>query len=139
MSGFWWAVCAAVVWGIVPFLEKAGLSGTKPLTGVFYRSLGVALGLIVLFPFFVKPDQVRSVDFRSSVLIMLGGFLASIVGQIFFYHGLKTGEVSRMVLIAGSYPFITFLLGVCFLHESFTLHKGLGGALILAGLWLLKS
>ncbi len=70
--------------------------------------------------------------------IMLGGFMASIIGQIFFYNALKIGEVSKVVPIAATYPLIAFLFGVIFLGESFTFTKGIGIALLMAGLFLLR-
>ena len=138
MSAFWWAALTAGVWGVVPLLEKAGLSRMAPMTGVFYRSLGVALGFIILSIAWVKPGDVRSVDLRSAFLLMTGGLLASIVGQIFFYNALKLGEVSKMVLVGGSYPFVTFLLGILVFGESVSLYKVLGAALVMAGLFFLK-
>jgi len=138
MNAFWWAVLSAAVWGIVPLVEKAGLIRTAPMTGVFYRSLGVVIGFVLLAVFWVRPAEMKMVDAKSAMLLMLGGFLASIVGQIFFYQALKAGEVSKMVLVAGSYPVMTFLLGILIFGESFTLFKAAGATLILAGLLLLK-
>ena len=138
MSWFLWAFCAALVWGVAPLIEKTGLRHIAPMTGLFFRSLGVAIGLVLLAVFAVKPQEIRSADPRSALLLMTGGFLASIVGQTFFYNGLKIGEVSRMVPISGSYPFIAFLLGVLFMGESFTLLKFGGALLIISGIWLLK-
>ena len=139
MNAFWWAVLSAGIWGIVPLMEKAGLERTAPMAGIFYRCLGVTLGAALLFVFAVRPAEIKAVDHRSAALLMFGGLLASVLGQIFFYQSLKTGEVSKMVFVAGCYPFLTFLLGVLFIHESFSLRKGLASALILGGLWLLKK
>ena len=138
MNAYWWAVMSACVWGGVPLIEKAGLARTAPITGVFYRSLGVLLGFLILSIAWVKPGEVRSVDMKSAILLMTGGLLASIVGQIFFYNALKLGEISKMVLVGGSYPVITFLLGILVFGESVNLYKILGAALVMAGLVLLK-
>ena len=133
-----WAISAAAIWGIVPLLEKLGLVTAKPLAGLFYRCVGVVVGFVWLAAFMVKPQELKSVDGRSIVLLMLAGLLASVVAQIAFYNGLKLGEVSRVVPISGSYPFIAFLLGIFFLGESVNLMKIGGVLLILAGIWLLK-
>lgn len=138
MSAYGWAVMTAVIWGIVPLLEKAGLSRATPVTGIFYRSLGVVLGFLILSATWVKPGEVRSVDLKSALLLMTGGLLASVVGQIFFYNALKLGEVSKMVLVGGSYPVITFLLGILIFGESVNLYKILGAILVMTGLLLLK-
>jgi len=71
-------------------------------------------------------------------LLVLGGFLASVVGQIFFYHGLKVGEASKVVPLAATYPLISFILGVIFLNEQLTLPKALGLGFILVGVFFLR-
>ena len=138
MNAFIWAVLAALVWGVVPIFEKVGLRQTMPLAGLFYRSVGVMVGMLLLGFFMVKPQEIRSVDIRSALCLMAGGFLASFIAQIFFYNSLKVGEVSRIVPLAGSYPLIAFLLGVLLLGESVTPFKMVGVLLVLSGVWFLK-
>lgn len=138
MNAYWWAVITAGVWGIVPLLEKTGLVKTTPFVGLFYRCLGVVFGLLILGIFTLKPAEIKSVDIRSAFLLILGGFLASFVGQMFFYHSLKIGEVSKVVPISGSYPFLTFLLGILIFNESFSPVKLIGVLLVIAGIWVLK-
>ncbi|MBD3296619.1 MAG: EamA family transporter [Candidatus Omnitrophica bacterium] len=138
MSGYFWALLTACIWGLVPVLEKTGLSQIKPFQGLFFRSLGIVLGLALLGLFIVKPAEIRAVPVRSALILVLSGFMASFLAQIAFYHALKVGEVSRVVPVAGSFPMIAFLLGVVFLGETFTLVKAAGMALVIGGIWLLK-
>jgi len=133
-----WAVLAALIWGVVPLIEKMGLSRVDPLIGLFYRCIGVLAGLLLLSVYAVRSGQITSIDRRSLLLLVSGGFLASIVAQICFYHSLKTGEISRAVPIAGSFPLISFVLGVVFLGESLSLVKIVGVLLIVGGIWALK-
>ena len=72
------------------------------------------------------------------VLVLLGGFLASVVGQVFFYHALKTGESSKVVPLAATYPLVSFILGVILLGEKVTFAKTGGIIFILLGVFLLK-
>lgn len=139
MKAFYFAMMTALVWGIVPILEKMGVMRIAPMAGIMIRSCGVIIGISILAVF--NNQAVREAlkaDPRTIFLLVLGGFLASIVGQIFFYNALKTGEASKVVPVAGIYPLVTFLLGVIFLGETLTLVKGTGLALILLGLFLLK-
>jgi len=139
MSAFMLAVIAALIWGVVPLLEKTGLNATvDALAGLFYRCVGVILGLLVLVTFIIKPSHIKTVSVKPALLLISAGFLASFVAQIAFYKALKLGQVSRVVPISGSYPFIAFILGVLFLGESFNLAKLFGCALIIVGIWLLK-
>lgn len=126
------------MWGVVPVMEKMGLNRTQPFAALFYRSFGVVLGFIVLGLFMVKPAQIKSVEPKAAVMLVLAGFIASFLAQIAFYHGLKIGEVSRVVPVAGAYPFISFLLGAALLGEAVTLPKLAGVVLVMYGVWLLK-
>lgn len=138
MTAFWWAVATACIWGIVPLLEKVGLAKVEPMVALFYRSFGVFLGLIFLSVFAVKPEQIKAVDIRSIILLVLAGFMASFLAQITFYHALKIGEVSKVVPISGSYHLIAFVLSIFLLGETLTSIKVLGVFFIIFGVWLLK-
>ena len=138
MNAFWFAVVTACIWGVVPILEKLGLSKTDPMVALFYRCLGVVIGLFVLSVFVVRPEQIKSVDAKSIFLLVLAGFLASFVAQITFYYGLKLGEVSRVVPISSTYHLIAVVLGILIFKEGITMSKIAGASLIFAGAWLLK-
>ncbi len=138
MDAFWWAVLTACIWGIVPILEKLGLAKIEPFTALFYRSFGVLLGIILLGLFVVKPEQMKAVDLRSVALLIVAGFLASVVAQVTFYHALKIGPVSRVVPISGTYPLIAFFLGVLIFREAVTPAKLMGVLLVVSGIWLLR-
>ena len=138
MNYFTWAILAAVIWGVVPLFEKLGLLRVQPMVGLFYRSLGVVIGLLFLFFFRLKPQDIKAIDLRAVVLLVLSGFLASFLAQVCFYNSLKAGEVSKVVPLAGMYPLIAFILAVVFLGETMTLTKFLGVILIVAGAWVIK-
>jgi len=138
MNAGMWALLTACIWGVVPILEKTGLVKTDPFTGLFFRSMGVILGVLLLAVFFVKPSNIKGVDLRSAALLVLAGFLASFVAQITFYHGLSSGEVSKVVPISGTYPLIAFILGVLVLGEAVTVAKIAGIVLVVAGVVLLR-
>lgn len=139
MKAFYFALMTAVVWGIVPILEKMGVARIAPLAGVFIRSCGVIIGIAIMAIFNNQAVRIAlKADPRTIFLLVLGGFMASIVGQIFFYNALKIGEASKVVPIAGIYPLVAFLLGVIFLGETFTAVK-LGGVIfVVLGLFLLR-
>lgn len=138
MNAFLWAIGAAVIWGIVPVFEKLGLAKVTPLAGLFYRCFGVVLGLVLLGLFMVKPAELKAGDAKGVFFLVLSGFLASFAAQIFFYNGLKTGDISRIVPVSGSYPLIAFFLGVFLLGETVTISKVMGAGLVVAGVWLLR-
>ena len=136
---FFWALLAALTWGCVPILEKLGLAKIPVFAGLFYRCIGVMLGfgLLLLFKFNIIKDSFGGMSY-SWIYLIAGGFLASFVGQIFFYHALKSGEASRVTPLAATFPLITFVLGVLFLGEKITLSKVIGMLCVIAGVLFLK-
>jgi transporter family protein len=139
MKPFYLALATALVWGIVPVIEKIGLTRLSPQAGIFVRCLSVFLGAGVLLAFrpAIIPELSRTPP-TFIALIMIGGFTANFLGQLLFYHALKGGDVSKVVPIAGAYPLISFLTGILILGEKLTLGKSLGVGCILAGVFLLK-
>ena len=140
MNAFYFALMTAVVWGIVPILEKMGVTRiVAPLAGVLIRSCGVIIGALILGIFSKGAFKIAlKADPPTIFLLILSGLMASILGQIFFYNALKVGEASKVVPIAGTYPLISFLLGIIFLGESFTAAKAGGIVFVILGLFLLR-
>ncbi len=139
MKPFVWAVLTALIWGCVPIFEKLGLDKLPVWVGIFYRCLGVILGALVLFAF--KFQEIKDALASAPVnilLVFIGGFLASFVGQVCFYFALKNGEASRVVPVAATYPLISFFLGIIFLSEKVTLAKVGGIFFVLLGIFFLK-
>ena len=139
-EAFIWAILAALVWGIVPILEKLGLAKVHPDLGLFFRCFGVMIGAAILLVFKFKSIQIglSSVAPRTVFFLVSGGFLASFVAQLFFYRALKLGEVSRVVPISAMYPLVAFLLAVVFLGEKLSATKFFGLCFVLLGISLLR-
>lgn len=99
------AVLAAVVWGLSGFVEKIGLRGADPQTGVLARSLGVGVAGVVLL--MVRPEVgtgFLALDWRTRLTLMGGGALASVIAQLFFYRALKVGDVGRVAAVGARGP-----------------------------------
>ena|SRR3989338_3127348 len=139
MNWFIWSLLTALTWGCVPLLEKLGLLRIDPVVGIFYRCMGVVFGIVGLIIWKGRAIKSSLIDPPEGLwFLVLGGFLASVVGQIFFYHALKTGEASKVVPLAASYPLVSFILGIIFIGEQLTLTKAFGLGFILAGVFLLR-
>ena len=138
MTVYYLALLTALIWGTVPILEKIGLREAPPLAGLVIRSAGVIIGLICLFFFYSPWGEFAKMSGKAILCLALGGFLASFVAQLIFYHALKIGNVSRVVPIAGTYPLIAFILGILVLGEKLTIPKTIGACLVVIGALLLK-
>ena len=139
MSAFLWALLTACIWGIVPLMEKIGLGQAAPAAGVVVRSLGVLVGLAVFSVAGAPWNAIRTLPVSSVLLLAGGGLLASFVGQLAFYHALKSGAMSQVTPVAGAYPLVAALLGWWVLREPLTLPRLLGVAFVVVGVVLLRK
>ncbi len=139
MTAFWWALLTACIWGVVPLMEKIGLGTTSPTIGVMVRSLGVVVGVVIWSCLGFPWDGLRTLTWRSGLLLAGGGLLASFVGQMAFYHALKTGALSQITPVAGTYPLVAAVLGWVVLREPITPARGLGVACVILGVILLRK
>ena len=139
-TAFFWAILTALIWGIVPVLEKIGLAKINPSAGLLVRCCGVIVGagILLFFRFNSLKDQLSAITPQALIFLLLGGFLASFVGQLCFYRALKTGSASAVVPIAAAYPLVSFVLALIFLGERFTFLKLLGVSFVLFGITLLN-
>ena len=138
MKGLIFSLLAALFWGLGPIMEKIGLREISPQTGLYIRGFGLLIGLLVLYPFMTSFKEIREVSLKAAICLGLGGLFVSVIGQLFFYFALKTGDISKVVPIAGSFPLIAFICGVLFFGEPVTLVK-IGGVIsIVFGIILLS-
>jgi|SRR5215470_7993214 len=139
-SWFSLAMFTAVVWGIVPFFEKTGMSavGYGP-AGVFIKTLGAAIGLLI--PLFHAPTRaaLSGVPLKGFLLLMAAGFIGGVIGQMTYLSAMKLGEVSRVTPVAASWILVSILVATLFLGEPFSLRKGLAVLLVASGALLLRS
>jgi uncharacterized membrane protein len=140
MNWFGNALLAALCWGCAPFFEKAGLKGAAdPSLAVIARSGGVFLGTLCMIPLFPNTGkQLAAIPSRNLIFIGIGGVLASVIGQAFFYRALKAGEVSRAVSVGASYPVIAAILGLFIWREPLTVSKAMGVLMVVFGISLLR-
>ena len=136
MSAVGWAIITAGIWGIAPLLEKLGLTQSHPVAGVFARSLGVLVGVIIFGAWWSPWKAVANLSLRTLMLLAGGGFLASFVGQLAFYRALKAGHLSQVVPVAGAYPLVAALLGWWLLREPLNPLRVVGTILIVVGVVL---
>lgn len=129
-----------ILWGTTPILEKIGLTnGVDPMIGVAIRSFGISLFLLLFLSVQGKLNLVLSYDIKSILIFVLTGIMAGCFGMMAYFYALKLGATSKIVPIAASYPMITAILSIIILKEGISVYRLLGTALILAGIWLVKT
>ncbi len=136
---FFFALVTALLWGIAPVLEKAGLRGNiDPLVAVVIRSLTISfVGLLTMLMLNRLP-QFSQISIKNVMLILLGGLIAGFFAQWTYYHALKMGQASTVVPVAAIYPLVALFLSVLFLGESITWLRLVGVVLVVAGVILIR-
>ena len=131
-------IATALLWGSTPILEKIGLARVDPLIGVTIRSAVVTAGLFLLALLMGKGKALVELNGKSLLLFGASGVMAGLLGMWTYYSALRMEATSKVVPIAASYPLVTALLSVLVLKEGVTLHRVVGTALIVSGIWLVK-
>ncbi len=139
MAWLYWALTAALFWGLGPVFAKMGLEKPDPLTALLVRSTAVLIVLIVWAA--LKGDmagKLSELDSRTWTLLILEGGVASVIAHYALFQALKLGDVANVVPITASYPLIAILLSVVLLGSRMTWGQGLGAALTVLGIYLLQ-
>jgi len=131
-------IATTFLWGVTPIFEKIGLAKVDPLIGVTIRSALVTAGLFLLTFLLGKGRALIELDGKSIFLFGTSGMMAGLLGMWAYYTVLKMEATSKIVPITACYPLVTALLSVLVLKEGVTLHRVLGTALIVSGIWLVK-
>lgn len=143
MSGFWFALLAALAWGIAPIFAKLGLSEGQ-MSGpnaVIVRFTGAMLAFLVFMLVVGRQTQwggIMTLPGRAIIYLFIEGIFGALLGHFAYYEAMRTWETSRVVGVTGAFPVITAVLALLFLGESLTWGKALGITLITSGVILLK-
>lgn len=122
--------------GATSVIAKLGLTGISAELGLAVRTCFV-FALIMLFSALAIPrSQIGALTANNYIWLGLSG-VTTAASWIFYYKAIKLGEVSTVALIDKGSAVIALLLAVVVLKESLTLNKLAGGALMMAGLFVI--
>jgi len=125
-------------WGAAPIFEKAGLVKIAPLPATALRSWMIGVVLLGAVTLSGTWKDVSGVDLRSLGLLLAGGFLAGLLGQVLYFAALRGGQASRVVPFVAAYPLVTVLLSMLILREPLTLPRAAGAACVVVGVLVLR-
>ena len=132
------ALLAAFFMGLAPIFGKTGLQNISPPVALTIRSFiisGIMMGYLAWSNDF---NVLRDIKISSWGFIALEGICAALLGQLFYYQALKSGEASMVVPLIASFPLFTFILASIFLGDKITLAKVGGLLLIVSGVVLIR-
>lgn len=97
---------------------------------VFLHIPGLILSLILLLAIFGRPVFVM--DLSNALGLMIAG-VVNVIGHIYFYKALQSGDNIDITIFGQASPLITLALGVLFLGETITVNQAVGFLFILLG------
>ncbi len=122
---FAYALLGAVITGIGQVLVKRGQVKLTPLLDNLLAAIIVNL---ILVPFLL----LRGVDISAGGNIIVYALIAATMYATFYYI-ISFGKVSLMISLINTFPIVTIVLAVSYLHESPNLYQWFGIILIILG------
>ncbi|MDA8132389.1 MAG: EamA family transporter [Elusimicrobia bacterium] len=132
-------VLAILGFGLGAFFDKISLRHLDP-AGAFFARLLVMVVLFVPVLIWKSPQTKQALlgsDRLGPVFVGLS-VIVSMSAVLFFLKALSEGQATRIVPLSSTYPFVTFVLALAFLGESFTLNKFLGTLLLSGGVYFIS-
>lgn len=136
-TGIAFALATLICWGLWGFLGKLGSRSISPGHLLLLTYTGIVLVYPVVLALYAQgfSPEWRAPDHYYA----LASGLVCGLGFPLFYLALSGGDATRVVVITATYPVVTVLLAMLFLHEPLTLKAGMGTALSIAGILMLST
>ena len=131
-----YAFASALFAGLTAVLAKIGVKNVNSHLATALRTIVVALFAWIMVFLAGSQGTIREVEPRTWLFLILSGF-ATGASWICYFRALQIGSVNQVAPIDKSSTVLTMLLAFLFLHESLTLPKAAGMALMLAGTYLM--
>lgn len=138
MNYYIFALITAFLFGLAPIFGKLGLEGVKPALALCVRSFIIS-GIMLVWLILNKDiSPLVDVNITSWAFIALEGICAALIGQLFYYYALKSGDPSVVVPIIATFPLFAFVIATIFLGDKISLSKVGGIFCIVLGVILLR-
>jgi transporter family protein len=119
--------------GFTSVIAKLGLSGISGDLGLAVRTCFVFVFVLLFAGAVVPAAELQSLNARNVFWLAVSA-VTTAGSWIFYYKAIKLGDVSTVALIDKGSVVIALALSFWVLHETVTLAKLMGAALIVAGL-----
>jgi DME family drug/metabolite transporter len=130
------ALSAAFCWALSAVLYKNALQRTGYLAANLVRSAFAVLFLLFALPFVYTQSFLLTQN--EYAILSIGGITNLVVGDTFYFIGLKKVGVCRAQPISSSYPLYVMLLAAIVLGEPLTSVVLIGTPLIVVGIVLIS-
>lgn len=138
MNYYVFALIAAFLFGLAPIFGKLGLEGINPALALCVRSFIISGIMFVWLILNKDVSPLVDVNMTGWAFIALEGICAALLGQLFYYYALKSGDPSVVVPIIATFPLFAFIIATIFLGDKISLSKVGGIFCIVLGVILLR-
>ena len=133
-----YAIVSSFFAGITSILAKCGIQKTNSNVATAIRTIVVLLFSWLMVFLTGTWTGIMQISGETLLFLILSG-LATGASWLCYFHALQKGDINKVVPIDKSSTVLTILLALIFLHEGFTLGKGVSAVLIGAGTLLMIS
>ena len=130
------ALSAALCWAIAAVLYKKALRTIGYYATNLLRTLFAFLSTLAILP--VVQYQFSAITYNLIALITIGSVFNLVIGDTFYFIGLKKIGVSRTQSISSSYPLFSMIFAALILKEDLTTSVAIGTPLIVGGIALIS-
>lgn len=133
-----YAIASSFFAGITSILAKCGIQKTNSNVATAIRTIVVLLFSWLMVFLTGTWTGIMQISGKTLLFLILSG-LATGASWLCYFHALQKGDINKVVPIDKSSTVLTILLALIFLHEGFTLGKGVSVVLIGAGTIMMIS
>jgi len=135
MTGFLYAIAAAVTWGAVYTIDQKVLHNISPLALLFLSSVISACIILPFVWYFEGGNFTREIlgQGRTNALLLVLSIVLAMCANFFIYSSIKTLGASTASIIEISYPFFVVLFSMLVFRTAPSLALYAGGFCIFAG------
>ncbi|AUR52634.1 EamA family transporter [Aquella oligotrophica] len=140
MSWFWFALCAAILWGLSYTINQLTLQYFNEIELLFFEAFIV---FVILAAYFIVKGNFGSFTSKLANPKLLGLIISSgliyVVASYFILKSITASNASLAAIIESSYPIFTVLFAFIFFGQlQLNLISGIGFILILSGIIIVK-
>ena len=128
----------ALLWGITPIFDKLCVAKASPAAVMAVRFTTTFLCILPLYLIPSFRSQIFALDTRTTLYVVSAAVLSAILGIFLYYWAMTKMEATKVTPICATYPLVTFVLGILFLHEKMTWTKATGTILSVLGIIFLS-
>lgn len=134
--GEWFILGCVLSWMIYSLVGKTIMTALSPLVAVSYAVVVGTVALAIATGFDGLTANAREASMLDWLAILYMAVLATVLGFVWFYEGIKDIGVTRAGLFINFVPVCAVTLAFLILGEPLTWSLGLGAVLVLVGVFL---